>query len=99
MVSTIETEFPDWVEVSDKRYGFGEQDLFTKKYKIKIWITMKKAGWDCMRHYEIIEMNIPYFHELEKCPPKTLHNFPKELILKTNKQKPKIHITMLFLSC
>ena len=43
-----------------------------------------------MRHYEIIgNGTIPYFYELEKCPPKTLHNFPKELILKTNKQKPK----------
>ena len=85
------TEFPDWVEVSDKRYGFGEQDLFYEEIqKSRYGFTMKKAGWDCMRHYEIIgNGTIPYFHELEKCPPKTLHNFPKELILKTNKQKPK----------
>jgi hypothetical protein len=85
------TEFPDWVEVSKKRYGFGEQDLFYKEIqKSKYGFTMKKAGWDCLRHYEIIgNGTIPYFHELEKCPPKTLQNFPKELILKTNKQKPK----------
>ena len=85
------TEFPDWVEVSDKRYGFGEQDLFYEEIqKSRYGFTMKKAGWDCMRHYEIIgNGTIPYFYELEKCPPKTLHNFPKELILKTNKQKPK----------
>ena len=32
---------------------------------------------------------IPHFYKLQDCPPKTLHNFPKELILKCNKQKPK----------
>ena len=51
---------------------------------------MEKAGWDCLRHYEIIgNGTIPYFHELEDCPPDTLHSFPKELILETNKKKPK----------
>ena len=43
-----------------------------------------------MRHYEIIgNGTIPHFYKLQDCPPKTLHNFPKELILKCNKQKPK----------
>ena len=43
-----------------------------------------------MRHYEIIgNGTLPHFHELEKCPTKTLYNFPKELILETNKKKPK----------
>jgi hypothetical protein len=43
---------------------------------------MKKAGWDCMRHYEILGNNcIPYFVGLEDCPKNTLANLPKELLL------------------
>lgn len=44
--------------------------------------TRKKAGWDCMRHYEILaNACIPYFHELEKCPENTMTTLPKKLIL------------------
>ena len=85
------TNFPKFMKVSDKRYGFGEQDLYYEEIQrsSNAW-TMKKAGWDCMRHYEIIgNGTIPHFYKLQDCPPKTLHNFPKELILKCNKQKPK----------
>jgi hypothetical protein len=43
---------------------------------------MKKAGWDCMRHYEILgNYCIPYFIGLEDCPKNTLANLPKELLL------------------
>jgi hypothetical protein len=43
---------------------------------------MKKAGWDCMRHYEILANNcIPYFIDLENCPKQILTNLPKELLL------------------
>lgn len=43
---------------------------------------MKKAGWDCMRHYEILANNcIPYFTDIEDCPEYTLTNLPKDLII------------------
>ena len=43
---------------------------------------MKKAGWDCMRHYEILgNYCIPYFTDLEDCPKDTLSSFPKGLLL------------------
>ena len=43
--------------------------------------TFKKAGWDCLRHYEILASGaIPYFVDLDQCPPKTLYFFPKDLI-------------------
>jgi hypothetical protein len=43
---------------------------------------MKKAGWDALRHYEILgNYCLPYFVGLEECPKDTLFNFPKELIL------------------
>ena len=57
-------------------------------------VTHKKAGWDCMRHYEILANKcIPYFVDLENCPTNTLTTFPKEIILETNlyAREKKIH--------
>ena len=40
--------------------------------------TMKKAGWDCLRHYEILsQWCIPYFRCLEECPPSIMTHLPK----------------------
>jgi len=53
-----------------------------------------KAGWDCMRHYEILANKcIPYFVNLENCPTLTMVDFPKKIILETNKyaEKNKVH--------
>jgi hypothetical protein len=45
-------------------------------------ITMKKAGWDCLRHYEIMANGcIPWFLDLEKCPLATLVFLPKNELL------------------
>jgi len=45
--------------------------------------TTKKAGWDCLRHYEIMACDcMPYFSNLEYCPPSIMVNLPKtELML------------------
>jgi hypothetical protein len=45
--------------------------------------TRKKAGWDCLRHYEIMAAGaLPYFERLEECPPRTMELLPKsELFL------------------
>ena len=54
-------------------------------------LTCKKAGWDCMRHYEIIANGcIPLFLDLDQCPKNTMTNFPKELIMQSNKLYFKI---------
>jgi hypothetical protein len=43
---------------------------------------MRKAGWDCLRHYEITaNMCIPLFLDLDKCPPATMINLPKAELL------------------
>jgi hypothetical protein len=62
-----------------------ESDYYTE-YKTSVFAkTTKKAGWDCMRHYEILSQGcIPYFPGLDQCPPKTMTFFPKELVLKAN---------------
>ena len=49
-------------------------------------ITRKKAGWDCLRHYEILANGcIPLFLNIENCPKNILSLFPKNIILETNK--------------
>lgn len=59
-----------------------EQEYYDDYNKSYFGVTMKKAGWDCMRHYEILANNcIPYFTDLEECPHRTLTNLPKELLL------------------
>jgi len=63
-----------------------EQDYYDQYAKAYYGHTCKKIGWDCMRHYEILANNcIPLFPNLEDCPPTTLANFPKWVILETNK--------------
>ena len=45
-------------------------------------VTIKKAGWDCMRHYEILANGcLPYFINIDKCPELTMASFPKQLCL------------------
>jgi hypothetical protein len=68
-------------------YIFDQENLYYQDYQHSIFgITKKKAGWDCLRHYEIL-MNgcIPYFIDLQSCPRLTMNQFPKEMILETNK--------------
>ena len=43
-------------------------------------VTRKKAGWDCMRHLEIMAAGcVPYFLDLDNIPPLTLQFYPKSL--------------------
>jgi hypothetical protein len=70
------------------KFGPGQQAEYYKHYQTSRFAhTKKKGGWDCLRHYEIL-MNgcIPVFEGLEKCPSKCLVFFPKELVLKANKE-------------
>ena len=47
--------------------------------------TMKKAGWDCLRHYEIIANGcLPIFIDINECPDNTLTNFNKIDLLNIN---------------
>jgi hypothetical protein len=59
-----------------------EQEYYDDYNKSYYGVTMKKAGWDCMRHYEILANHcVPYFLDLESCPKQTLTNLPKELLI------------------
>lgn len=67
-------------------YSYNNEDEYYDEYKQSYFaITMKKSGWDCMRHYEIICNGcIPYFYDIEKCPKNTLSLLPKDLLLQGN---------------
>lgn len=64
-------------------YVFKDEKSYYEDYQKSYYgVTMKKAGWDCMRHYEILgNYCMPYFIGLEDYPKNTLANFPKELLL------------------
>jgi len=72
-----------------------EEDYYNDYRSSYFALTHKKSGWDCMRHYEILaNYCIPYFPDIENCPIKTMNNFPKNKIIKTNELFNKININM-----
>jgi hypothetical protein len=64
-------------------YIYNTEDEYYNEYKQSYFaITKKKAGWDCMRHYEILANGcIPYFLNIEECPKNTMALLPKELLI------------------
>lgn len=68
-------------------YIYKNEGDYYKEYQSSLFaITTKKGGWDCMRHYEIMANGcIPYFPNIEQCPPNTMTLLPKDLIIEGNK--------------
>lgn len=61
---------------------------YNNMYKESLFAhTMKKGGWDCLRHYEIMANGcIPIFKDLENCPAHTLTSFPKTIVLEASRE-------------
>lgn len=76
-------EYATCIPGQPETYVFKSEQPYYEDYQKSYYgVTMKKAGWDCMRHYEILgNYCMPYFIGLEDCPKNTLANFPKELLL------------------
>ena len=73
-------------------YIYDNESLYYEMYKKSIFaLTYKKAGWDCLRHYEIL-MNgcIPLFLDIENCPTNTISTLPKEQLIYCLKNFNKI---------
>lgn len=50
-----------------------EEDYYRQYQESYFALTMRKSGWDCMRHYEIIANGcVPYFPNIEHCPIRTM---------------------------
>jgi len=64
-------------------YIYENEEEYYDSYRSALFgKTMKKAGWDCLRHYEIMACEcIPYFENLEFCPPTVMINLPKQELL------------------
>lgn len=77
-------EYATCIPGQPETYVFKDEKSYYEDYQKSYYgVTMKKAGWDCMRHYEILgNYCMPYFVGLEECPIKTLAKYPKELLLK-----------------
>ena len=75
----IPGDLSTYIYKTEEDYYKGYQDSY-------FGITGKKGGWDCMRHYEILANGcIPLFCNIWDLPPKTMVNFPRDIIAKTNK--------------
>lgn len=73
-----ETTLGTYKFISEKEY----YEEYSKSY---FALTMKKSGWDCMRHYEIIANKcLPIFQNIEMCPEETMKTLPKKIFLKIN---------------
>jgi len=67
-------------------YIYNNESDYYNEYRQSLFaMTTKKAGWDCMRHYEIMANGcIPYFPNIEACPPMTMALLPKDLLIQGN---------------
>jgi len=68
-------------------YIYTDEVDYYQAYKTSWFaLTCKKAGWDCMRHYEILACGcLPVFPDLDACPSNTMTHFPKDLVTECNR--------------
>lgn len=68
-------------------YVYNTEEDYYNEYRRSVFaLTHKKGGWDCLRHYEILANGcIPYFPDIDECPPLTMALMPKDLIREGNK--------------
>lgn len=70
-----------------KTYIYNDEASYYGQYASAYFApTMKKAGWDCLRHYEILsQWALPYFRVFDQCPSLICHHLPRpELLLLKN---------------
>jgi len=78
---------------TNKHVYITEAPYYEEYQRSYFGITHKKAGWDCLRHYEIL-MNrcIPYFRDIYQLPERTMTHFPIDLVKRgmklINQEKP-----------
>lgn len=70
-----------------KQYSFDNEDDYHNEYRRSYFgYTAKKAGWDCLRHYEILANGcVPIFENIENCPETVMTSLPKTLLTQAKK--------------
>ncbi len=73
-----------YISPGKTKYSFDSEDEYYRHYASCYFaVTMKKCGWDSLRHYEIMASGcVPYFLDLESCPKDTMFRLPKKLLMK-----------------
>ena len=90
-IDTIESDKDKLMAPIDPRdtstYVYDQEDEYYKQYAESMFgVTMKKNGWDCVRHYEIMANNcVPLFLDIDQCPEKIITTLPKDALIKTIK--------------
>ena len=66
----VDAEVRECFQLGSSNYAFLEQtDYFDDLAQSRFGITTKRAGWDCLRHYEIAAAGtVPCFRDLNKKP-------------------------------
>lgn len=66
-------------------YIYNNETDYYKGYQESYYaVTCKKAGWDCLRHYEILANgSIPYFLDIENAPRDAMFLLPRDLIIES----------------
>lgn len=66
---------------------FDTEQAYYEEYSSSFFaFTFKKAGWECMRHYEIMSNGaIPLFLDIAHCPEHAVVSLPKQLLQCINK--------------
>lgn len=75
-------DFAFLIPGDSKTYIYTQEKEYYKGYQEAYYaVTKAKAGWDCLRHYEILCNGcIPYFIDLNNCPDQCMTFLPKDLI-------------------
>ncbi len=77
-------------------YGYLTEKSYYEMYALSYFgKTMKKGGWDCLRHYEIIACGcLPYFIGIEDAPSQTMEFLPRPELLRARTMKDNWNSTM-----
>jgi len=76
----------DLIPGDKSTYIYDTEESYYAEYKKSLFaVTMKKGGWDCLRHYEILACGtVPLFAGIENCPKNTLALMPKQMFMEAN---------------
>lgn len=68
-------------------YIYKDEQSYYQGYQEALFgVTTKKAGWDALRHYEILANGcVPDFHDIRNCPLHTCWNLPKYELIQAEK--------------
>jgi hypothetical protein len=64
-------------------FTYNDEQSYFMDYQTSLFgYTWRKAGWDCLRHYEIICNNcMPLFLDIHECPDTICTTIPKKLLM------------------